>query len=233
MKPILFNTDMVRAILDGRKTQTRRLIKEKGWNVTGVPRWSEPYDGEFWFAVANEKAATCININPPYQSGDILWVRETWKQATTGTAGPGLIDLYLYKADEPQDTTGMMVEDRWHPSIHMPRKAARLFLHVKDVRAERLHDMTVHDFLTEGTPWEYGNIGVDIGHMRAKVLLSTRFSEIWNSTIKPDEHYIYGWDTNPWVWVIEFERTTDRPFGVYADRDTASYADAGVLMPAT
>ena len=123
-KPILFNTEMVKAILDGKKTQTRRVIKS-------APLGLFYEDG-------------CPARNPPYRSGDVLWVRETWKQETHDYAGGGyaLTDGYLYKADGPQDTTGMMVEDRWHPSIHMPRKAARLFLRVKDVRHERLQDIT-------------------------------------------------------------------------------------------
>ena len=105
-KPILFNTEMVKAILDGRKTQTRRIVKNQ--------------------MLSEEQLKKC---GKPCDPGDILYVRETWKQATTGTAGPGLIDLYLYKADEPQDTTGMMVEGRWHLSIHMPKAAALAIKH--------------------------------------------------------------------------------------------------------
>ena len=133
-KPILFNTQMVQAILDGRKTQTRRLPSSRIRD-----KWCD-WD-EYQCAVAPPGSVLATEKGfyenyPPYEVGDVLWVRETWKQATTGTAGPGLIDLYLYRADEPQDTTGMMVEDRWHPSIHMPRKAARIFLRVKEVRLE-------------------------------------------------------------------------------------------------
>lgn len=179
VKPILFNTEMVRAILDGRKTQTRRVVKS-------APLGLHYEDG-------------CPARNPPYKPGDVLWVRETWKQYTAGTADAGLIDGYLYKADEPQDTTGMMVEDRWHPSIHMPKMAARLFLRVTDVRAERLHDMKAQDSLDEGVKLNLAGIlkGAD-------PLLP--FANLWNSTIKKKDFHKYCWSVNPWVWVIEFER---------------------------
>jgi len=172
-KPILFNTEMVKAILEGRKTQTRRLMKpiNSHYVMDGKP-----------------------TINPPCNPGDILWVRETWKQATTGTAGPGLIDLYLYRADEPQDTTGMMVEDRWHPSIHMPRKAARIFLRVKEVRLERLHE------IMDAPP------GSDNPIVKEGCTYGFEFIAIWDNTINPAERSLYGWNANPWVWVITFER---------------------------
>jgi hypothetical protein len=135
-------------------------------------------------------------MNPPVEPGDELWVRETWKQYTAGTAGPGLIDGYLYKADEPQDTTGMMVEDRWHPSIHMPRRAARIFLRVKNVRGERLRDIL-------GSAQAIQAEGVKSTTFPSILF---EFKNLWNSTIKPADLPNYGWDANPWVWVIEFER---------------------------
>jgi len=191
-KPILLNTEMVRAILSGKKTQTRRICK------------GQPQDG----ITSPEK----IGYKPQYQAGDLLYVRETWKQATVGTAGPGLIDLYLYKADEPQDTTGMMVEGRWHPSIHMPKEAARIFLRVTNVRLERLKDISERDAISEGfdeEPIKDRNTNINFmcsvdclqGSARGK------FAMLWNTTVKPDTKDIYGWDANPWVWVIGFERT--------------------------
>ena len=181
-KPILFNTEMVKAILEGRKTQTRRIIKPRPHGQ--AMQYGRPV------------------VNPPVEPGDILWVRETWKQATTGTAGPGLIDLYLYKADEPQDTTGMMVEDRWHPSIHMPRIAARVFLKVTAVRAERIQDITHEDVLREGIDECNGRKnGEDCACAEIK------FKDLWDSTIKKADIPESGWNANPWVWVIEFERT--------------------------
>lgn len=134
IKPILFNTDMVRAILEDRKTVTRRVVKPQPKEQL-IPT---PASG-CWPGYFAEGGTPCV-VRPPYFVGDILYVRETWKQATCDPAGGGyaLTDLYLYKADEPIDTNWMMVEDKWHPSIHMPKKAARIFLRVTDVRVERL-----------------------------------------------------------------------------------------------
>lgn len=173
-KPILFNTAMVRAILNGRKTQTRRVIKPVAMGLrygNGMPaRVSQ------------------------YQPGDVLYVRETWKQYTTGTAGPGLIDGYLYKADEPQDTTGMMVEGHWHPSIHMPRAAARIFLRVTNIRAEHLCSITEKDAMAEGYPILLSDIGFSA---------TDWFHVTWDDNIADEST---NWNANPWVWVYEFER---------------------------
>lgn len=211
VKPILFNTEMVRAILDGRKTQTRRLVKPQpsvaypGGGVE-IRRHEDGYHKGEWHYYRESPPLDAFAGSPwgggiiqPFHVGDVLWVRETWKQYTAGTAGAGLIDGYLYKADEPQDTTGMMVEDRWHPSIHMPKKAARLFLRVTDVRAERLHDMTAQDSLNEGVKLNLAGIlkGAD-------PLLP--FANLWDSTINKKDFHKYCWAVNPWVWVIEFER---------------------------
>ena len=214
-KPILFNTDMVKAILDGRKTQTRRPIKPKP--PCALKMMKEGYHAGEWHLYCDSPMIDpTINSPwgaqylPPFQPGDILWVRETWKQATTGTAGPGLIDLILYKADGPQDTTGMMVEDRWHPSIHMRRIDARLFLRVKDVRVERLQDMTTADAEKEGAEtddWldmceEAGVVGLHTWSLREYFGY-----HIWDRTINGEKNMNrYSWNANPWVWVIEFER---------------------------
>lgn len=92
---------------------------------------------------------------------------------------------------------------KWHPSIHMPKEAARIFLRVTDIRVERLKDMTLDDFLAEGVvlrPEAFND--PENAYMQGKEL----FTHIWNSTIKKEQHDLYGWDANPWVWVIEFER---------------------------
>jgi len=212
-KPILFNTQMVRAILEGRKTVTRRIIKT---NKT-IRRGGMTAEFPSKYVVEFEDRSF---LRSPIQPDDILWVRETWKQATTGTAGPGLIDLYLYRADEPQDTTGMMVEDRWHPSIHMPRKAARIFLRVKEVRLERLHE------IMDAPP------GPDNPIVKEGCTYGFEFIAIWDNTINPAERSFYGWEANPWVWVIEFERV-DKPGREWADYCGLEYADGGALAPAT
>jgi hypothetical protein len=186
MKPIIFSTPMVQAILDGKKTQTRRVIKiddaPENWKIsiagTSIVR-TEPYDVKL----------------PRYAAGDILWVRETWCERL------GVVDkgLYIYKAHvEPQDEIHQYALDqnKWRPSIFMPREAARLFLRVKNVRVERLQDITEEDAIAEGM----SKTLVD-----GVVFISAKgnFHVFWDSlNIKRG----YGWDTNPWVWVIEFER---------------------------
>lgn len=167
MKPILFNTEMVRDMLDGRKSVTRRLVKPRPlWRARPVQQEEYP---EYWGNWDDEKL-----YKAPYRPGDILYVRETWTESKDG---------YAYKADEPgSDGWG------WRPSIHMPKKAARLFLRVKDVRVERLWDITYDKAIAEGAKSE------------------NNFIWIWNNTIKKADIPLYGWAANPWVWVIEFER---------------------------
>lgn len=188
MKPILFNTDMVRAILKGRKTVTRIVIKDKDI----INAWDCESDGTPISFIDQETG----DSHPPafpcqYQPGDILYVRETWARSMVGT--------YLYKA-----TDTPIILDWWHPSIHMPKEAARLFLRVTDVQVERLQDITDEGAKAEGANWKHGHhVGV-VEKMRRGAV--ERFAEIWASTIKPADLPLYGWDANPWVWVIEFER---------------------------
>ena len=178
MKPILFNTEMVRAILEGRKTVTRRVVKPQPPATSVVRKRSCAWDWSFW--------ADCDMghlMKPPYHPGDILWVRETWAKSMAGT--------FMYRADDK----AIMVE-RWHPSIHMPREAARIFLRVTGVRVERLQEMTLKDAAMEG--------------MDLRGPMFTKFVEVWNSTVPKHpnkfKRYPYYWEDNPWVWVIEFER---------------------------
>lgn len=188
MKPILFNTDMVRAILDGRKTVTRRVIKDKDI-VNALDCES---DGTPIAFIDHETG----DSHPPafpcqYQPGDILYVRETWARSMAGT--------YLYKA-----TDTPIILDRWRPSIHMPKEAARLFLRVTDVRVERLQDITSGQIDAEGCKeWAYS---AKTGELLPSGPSFFRIK--WDSTIKPSDLPLYGWDANPWVWVIEFERVS-------------------------
>lgn len=191
MKPILFNTDMVRAILEGRKTVTRRVVR-----TDAVNRIVEDENGKCVgsYSLYHPEWDVYPTVDDaPYQPGDILYVRETWKQATIDPAGGGyaLQDIYLYKADEPIDTTGMLVEGRWNPSIHMPREAARTFLRVTNVRVERLRNITPEEIYSEGIQSDY---------------YIPAFRDLWDSTIKPKDRDKYGWEVNQWVWVIEFKR---------------------------
>nr|DAH31942.1 MAG TPA: hypothetical protein [Caudoviricetes sp.] len=188
IKPILFNAEMVRAILDGRKACTRRILKggipfdEKAeyWNVLKKGEWSGPICVEHF-----------IKYFSPYKPGDILYVRETWSEWTGG---------YLYKAwTEPFPQAGALPGVKWSPSIHMPKEAARIWLKVTDVRVDRLHDITSEQICREGT--EVEEPFVLNGEEKRYA-----FSVLWNSTIKKSDLDRYGWEANPWVWVIQFER---------------------------
>lgn len=213
IRPILFNTEMVTAILDGRKTATRRLIKPQpkenmkyklGYLIMGG---SKKDIGKFGFGTLEWGGRTSY-ARPPALVGDILYVRETWNTSCSNCEhyecpAPCSAPRYMYRADCP-DT-----EDKWKPSIHMPKEAARIWLKVTAVRPERLQDMTLDDFLNEGitVPYEASN---DPGnaYMQAKSL----FTDVWNATVNKKEHEFYGWDANPWVWAIEFERI-EKPEG--------------------
>lgn len=198
IKPILFNTEMVRAILDGRKSCTRRAIKlqpdENHTYLLGFITDSKRRKkvGCFGFAV-NEYGGSIQYVKLPYKyaPGDILYVRETWcdDRQFTHDSTPG---RYFYKASENGDF-------KWHPSIHMPKEAARIWLKVTDVSVERLQEITSEQISREGVEVEYP-------HVLNGEEKRYAFSTLWNSTIKKSDIDRYGWDANPWVWVIKFER---------------------------
>lgn len=228
IKPILFNTEMVRAILDGRKTCTRRVIKpqpdEKHTYPLGfVTDSTEKKEvGCFGFA-ANEYGVSIQYVKPPYRyaPGDILYVRETFawcpcwdcgldiepgrcSNATAKIYKEGEYGCYMYRAS--CEDNEYPSADTWHPSIHMPKEAARIWLKVTDVRVERLQDITSEQISREGVEVEYP-------HVLNGEEKRYAFSTLWNSTIKKSDLDRYGWDANPWVWVIEFERC-EKPEGV-------------------
>ena len=197
IKPILFNSDMVRAILDGRKTVTRRVVKPQPENNCDL-------------IIAESFGKLELQYNGgvyafPYQKGDILYVRETWKENNIVAEGK-----YLYKAD-----FGDLIYDKpysnwkWKPSIHMPKEAARIFLRVTNVSVARLQDcgngwcieIEKEGIKTPQDPILYAN---DENFHKA---LREEMRRVWNSTIKKQDLDRYGWDANPRVWVIEFERT--------------------------
>ena len=187
VKPILFSTDMVRAIQENRKTVTRRVVKPQPEIDEFIYRNQEC--GEMFISQDNDCFPE-IKLKPPYCPGDIMYVRETWTS---------LVGSYLYKADQKP---GMKNPGKWHPSIHMPREAARIFLRVTDVRVERLQDMSREDAVLEGCDPTLKDIAPDLGYYR----IWTEMESLWNRAIKPADRAIYGWDANPWVWVNEFER---------------------------
>jgi len=200
IKPILFNTEMVRAIMDGRKSCTRRLVKFlSGEN----PRWTGYIkDGLMLY---NGKNEPCIR-KAPYQSGDILYVREIWHKYIK-RVGEGkschLAEFYGYKASIANSEDA---DEPWKPSIHMPKEAARIWLKVTNVRLERLQDITEDGAEAEGAIDNRGFIHSPENEYDRIYTAREHFIEIWDRTIKKSDLDIYGWDANPWVWVIEFER---------------------------
>lgn len=238
IKPILFNTEMVQANLDGRKNNTRRIMKPQPVDkeycnhemVTFNDMLPGYYDGDYTCA-----CRTCgygvgpsgeSMFKPPYVPGDILYVRETWRiqaahrfdadvriefkaggpMATIqfpGCRSQGTerreYDSFLQKWDRPG----------WCPSIHMPKEAARLFLKVTNVRVERLQDITPEQARAEGcdgrcncpSSGSSGSLSCVIRDFSVE-----KFKTVWDSTIKPADLDKYGWNANPWVWVIEYER---------------------------
>ena len=211
IKPILFNTEMVRAILDGRKDATRRIVKgfipdDAVWGYTDfTPKGYISCRGTF--ADGYGEKFFKLPCNPV----DILYVRETWSPVFV------VPRRYLYKVG-CKEAENLPI--KWHPSIHMPKEAARIWLKVKDVRVERIKDMTDKDALNEGAQgvkcdhagWgPYGCTDcMNTGWLEPPIL---EFIGIWDSTIKKSDIDRYGWDANPWAWVIEFERC-EKPEGV-------------------
>ncbi len=219
--PVLFNTDMVLAILDGRKTVTRRVVKKSQCTIlvkrepSELKEWRKlypPFDG------MTDAEIIASAYKPQYEPGDTLYVRETWSfmnciecngdyargeqpcydfQAVEYDDGDSISDgCFLYRADckHPERIN-------WHPSIHMPKEAARIWLKVTDVRVERLQDMTGQDILREGVNCHV-HPEADYFDGNQKMM----FAELWDSTVNKPDLDRYGWDANPWVWVIEFER---------------------------
>ena len=197
IKPILFNTEMVRAILDGRKDATRRIVKgfipdDAVWGYTAfTPKGYISCRGTF----ADGYGEKFFKL--PCEPGDILYVRETWKKAPNG--------YYYYEDWQRNDIADVT---KWKPSIYMPKEAARIWLKVTNVRVERLREISAESALAEGADkYIHTNGGLD------ENMTITSFIGIWNSTIKKSGLDRYGWDANPWVWVIEFERC-EKPEGV-------------------
>ena len=211
MKPILFNEEMVRAILDGRKTVTRRAIKprfrddESGFQVCHNDDWSS------WY-VEKLDADECSfdqprYVNPPYNVGDILYVRETWRVMSAWSGSYRGCEIE-YRAGGSKVFDEVIAVPKymepWRPSIHMPKDAARIFLKVTDVRVERLQDIDGQGITREGV--DNGKSNPSMG-VRWENMQRMAFEELWNSTIKKSDLDKYGWGANPWVFVISFEKT--------------------------
>lgn len=196
-KPILFSTPMVQAILAGRKIMTRRVMKPQPvLDDNGMWCWKDCQwmDGGLGFPDSG------IDDHAPYQRGQVMWVRETWCPCATINGWLDDVSLYGYKADYDR-----VVPWKWKPSIHMPRAAARIFLRVTDVRAERVQDITHAGVLAEGVPqcpgWKFEISECDC--------TTVTFINLWNSL---NAKRGFDWYSNPWVWVYSFERV-DKPAG--------------------
>lgn len=216
IKPILFNTEMVRAILGGRKVCTRRLPRKQ---------IEEKYlEYEEWVCAVAPPGSTWLSEKefyeeyPPYQLGDILYVRETWCGLPVNEAGHFRgHPIYYYRADGDLRPEGW--RGAWRPSIHMPKEAARIWLKVTDVRVERLQEITEDQTEEEGflfTPPCLHMTGENYCDIDGPCTSEIKYCDmgagelfgkvLWNSTIKKSDLDRYGWDANPYVWVIEFER---------------------------
>ena len=231
VRPILFNTEMTEAVLEEWKTATRRIMKPQPWKI-GEGEYECRHEKGFFDMGGNDWACRQCGcgviprkggsyFHAPCQTGDILYVRETWTfipcidcmeygchekipvtHEDQDTVSEG---CYIYKAghENPERIT-------WRPSIHMPKTAARIWLKVKDVRVERLHDMNASDLKAEGFlrysledfEGEFDKLAVKFGYEEAK----KKFAALWDSTIPAGQQDSYGWEANPWTWVIEFER---------------------------
>lgn len=215
-RPILFSTDMVRAILEGRKTQTRRVVKPQPPSVEAVkelcgseyhwftdrhlPDWRVA--GPVWAVRQIMGMADTFGgpvIKCPYGvPGDRMWVRETWDCETHKLQW--IKDTIRYRATDESGRKTI-----WRPSIHMPRWASRLTLEVTEVRVERLQDISEDDAEAEGVPDDL--LPIDVSEMPyPSTLTHGAFAALWNQVSGK-----HPWSSNPWVWVITFTKVECSP----------------------
>lgn len=188
-RPILFSGPMVRAILEGRKTQTRRVVKPQPDYVCQLEKM--PFTGQHW-----DKRIKCHYGQP----GDRLWVRETWAKPFD-VPDAKLQGRLTYRSDFRESpvlgtvrSDGAMADRvKWKPSIHMPRWASRITLEITGVRVERLQDISEQDAIAEGVQHSL--------HLQGGRFARENFAHLW-WTINGDD----SWEQNPWVWVVEFKR---------------------------
>lgn len=242
MKPILFNTEMVQAILNNRKGQTRRPVVPQPVVEGDEPRWTycmfstiKGSEDKWHLDVLDPKGHQYTDrgcernicaVKAPYETGEVLYVRETWTTHAYNNICHKADDVLVYKADG-DDWDEQYEGWRWRPSIHMPKWAARLFLKVKSVRVERVQDISELDARAEGVSpcrwyippddpnegYQLQNFtedelvyldGIGLGcYRKADISWRNDFANLWNSVYEKRGN---GWDANPYVWVTEFER---------------------------
>lgn len=198
-RPILFSTEMVKAILEGRKTQTRRVIKPQPNDIRESP-----------FVKSGIETTHGYEIKPKYEPGDRLWVRETWNVLDSDGCKPSDIspikERAIYKANGDEYPF-------WRPSIFMPRWASRITLEVTNVRVERVRDISFENCLSEGCSDKYKHYDANCKHeVNGECCQGWHYGQKWNfyylwNSINAKRGY--GWDVNPWVWVIEFKMVED------------------------
>jgi len=190
-RPILFSTPMVQAVLQGRKTQTRRLVKQtiEQNAYDNIPTSFGVLDKNGnWVVDKNKDPITLADVCPYGQVGDVLWVRETWAKVPTSAFGKNVgtvvKDGWSYQYRAGWDKSGLS----WKPSIHMPKEACRLKLRITNIKVERLHDISNKDIEKEGAAY----FGCTTHRLN--------WENLWNKI-----NGVQSWNDNPWVWVIEFE----------------------------
>lgn len=204
MKPAIFNTEMVKAIIDGRKTKTRRMMKPQPEKFAWGLSWDNQKKGKKFFGWAStdiDDFKSLVVNHAPYKKGDIIYVRETFvvgiPDGTMPESEENPITVF-YKADNSVHGWVNQYEEEcnipWKPSIHMPKEYARLFLRVKDVRIERLNEISEEDAKAEGCWYGKGWGEVD------PPLGNDLFPNLWESI------YGEGSFNDDYVWVIEFEK---------------------------
>lgn len=220
IKPILFNTEMVLSTLSGKKTSTRKLVEPRQFMEMLPDKCKNAAPNEFLkgkkmmfkpYCDMTDAELIMTAYKEPYQPGDTLYVRETWMDYAGRT-------MYRADCDKYRLESLKLAEFSWKPSIHMPKEAARIFLKVTDVRVERLQEITEDGAKAEGINeewamswWSPTYYDPDSGGYPK--YRDTFAFEVWNKTIKKSDIDRYGWDANPWVWVVEFERC-EKPEGV-------------------
>jgi len=188
MKPILFNTEMLKAVIDGRKTQTRRVVKSDFHSRNIYNFHGDEISNRFEYTIIGHSFPTYTTC--PYgKVGDRLWVGETFCIDE---------DMIFFKADNTFKPYGL----KWKPSIFMPRKASRITLEITDIRVERIKDTTIEDIKKEGVQSMAEKLNLDKELSGVTNGHKWQWIYLWDSINKKRG---YGWDTNCWVWVIVFK----------------------------